>query len=392
MLWLFGLCVALLISGALLCLLLPLLKPSAPKALRVLEQAWQAGIVDEQQYAAKREQLLERFPATARPPKAFSVLMLLAVPAAAMILYYQIGNPEALDPERRAAITSPAQGVQQLQQALENHPDDLEGWLLLGNTLSEQQRFSDAVGAYQQALSLIPADRPERAVVMTDIAEAMIFASNSQRVPDDARTYLEQAMTIDPQSQRALWLLGVVAFQDQDFALAIQRWQTLLPLLESPTVTQSVREQIAQAQARLEGRPDPEISPDSAAQSATGSSGIAVRISLDETLAAQLAGQAGPPVLFVFARVSGSQQPPVAIQRLPLSNMPITVILTNEDAMLPGNSLGTLNPDTELDVTARISFSGNAIAQPGDWEGQATTTLGGGQTVLPLTIKEIVTN
>ena len=385
--WIFGLCVTLLISAALLILLLPMLGQRQSKLIRLLDQSLAAGIIDTEQHTARRAQLENAQTEPAKPSLGFRILLVIAIPAAALLLYFQVGSPEALDPERRIPASG-TQGVQQLQQSLENDPDNLEGWLTLGGTLVSQQRFSEAVPAYQQALQIIPEDRPERAVVMADIAEAMIFSSGSQEIPAAARNYLEQAITIDPQLQRGLWLLGVVAFQDGDYDLAIERWQRLLPLVESNTVRQSVQEQIAQAQARLAGIADP--APVNPAQQPASDTRITVNVSLASELSAQLAQQAGPPILFVFARITGSQQPPVAIKRLPLANMPLTVNLTEADAMLPGNSLATLATDSPLQITARISFSGNAIAQPGDWEGQTETTIGADSTVLPLLIDRVV--
>ncbi len=388
--WFFGLCAAVLIAAAVLIVMLPLIRPGKPPGLRVLEQALATGLLDPDEYTAKRQQLLADLPTITPPPRLFSLLLLVAIPAASLLLYYQLGSPEAFDPETRAPITSNAQGVQAMREILENHPDDLEGWLLLANTLVEQQRYSDAIPAFQRALELIDDSRPERAVVLADIAEAIIFAGNSQQIPDQAREYLQQAIAIDPQLQRGLWLLGVVAFQDQDYNLAISRWQQLLPLLENPSVSQSVREQITQAQQRLTGF-QPALNDDNQTGPASDT-GISVEISLSEQLAVQLQQQTSSPVLFVFARVSGSQQPPVAIQRLSAASLPVTVTLTEADAMLPGNSLATLADNTELEVTARLSFSGNAIAQPGDWQGQVQTTTNPGNDSLPLTISSIVPN
>lgn len=386
--WIFGLFVAVLISAALLTLLLPMLGRKQPRVSRLLDESLAAGIIDAEQHAARSAELESAQSESASPSLGFRILLIIAIPAATLLLYFQVGSPEALDLEQRIPASG-AQGVQQLQQALEKDPDNLEGWLTLGSTLVSQQRFSEAVPAYQQALNVIPENRPERAVVMADIAEAMIFSSGSQEIPHEARDYLEQAITIDPHLQRGLWLLGVVAFQDADYDLAIERWQRLLPLVESDSVRQSVEEQISQAQARLSGAPEANSTTNSTSQAVSGVS-VTVNVSLAAELSAQLAQQAGLPILFVFARIADSQQPPVAIKRLPLSDMPLTVQLTEADAMLPGNTLATLPADSLLQITARISFTGNAIAQPGDWEGQIETTIDADSIVLPLLIDQIV--
>lgn len=385
--WIFGLCIALLISVALLITLKPLLKAKQSAALSALQQALDTGIIDQQEFKAKQQQLTSTSTHNKKPPKLFGLLLLISIPATTLLLYSELGTPDALDPELRAAPKTVADSIQQLRQTLASQPDNIEGWLLLANALNEQQRFSEAIPAYEKALALIPSTRPERAVIMADTAEAIIYDSNSQKIPDQARQYLQQAISIDPQSPRVLWLLGVISFQDQNYPLAIQHWQTLLPLVESDSVRQSVLTQVAQAESFLSNTPTPPTLVDPADPNIS----ITAKVTLSEELTSSLQGQQNPPLLFVFVRTEGGG-PPVAIQRLQLPSLPVTIKLTDANAMLPTNTLSSLSPDTPVQVVARISFSGNAIAQPGDWQGQINTQLNESNGVFPLVIDTIIDN
>ena len=68
----------------------------------------------------------------------------------------------------------------------------------------------------------------------------------------------------DAKNQRALWLLGISDYQNEAYADAIARWKILLPMLQPDSdVARSVRNEIADAEARRDGRepPQPEAAP-----------------------------------------------------------------------------------------------------------------------------------
>ncbi len=72
-------------------------------------------------------------------------------------------------------------------------------------------------------------------------------------------------------------------------------------------------------------------------------------------------------VLFLFAR-PGQSGPPVAAIRASASQLPLEFVLDDHSAMNPGN---TLSQHKQVMLVARLSKSGNPMAQPGDLEGRA---------------------
>ena len=75
---------------------------------------------------------------------------------------------------------------------------------------------------------------------------------------------LEDVLKKDPKNQRALWLLGISDYQSENYVAAIATWKTLLPMLSPDSdVARSVRNEIADAEARRDGRepPEPEEAP-----------------------------------------------------------------------------------------------------------------------------------
>ena len=112
-----------------------------------------------------------------------------------------------------------------------------------------------------------------------------------------------------------------------------------------------------------------ELSANVRAQEAQAAQGIDVTVTVDASLLPLVKGD---DVLFVAIRdVKGG--PPFAAKRLPISVIKqgqATISLSDLDAMMPERNLKSARADkTQLAVVARISHSGNAIAESGDLSG-----------------------
>jgi cytochrome c-type biogenesis protein CcmH len=68
--------------------------------------------------------------------------------------------------------------------------------------------------------------------------------------------------------------------------------------------------------------------------------------------------------VFVIARDPAQPSPPIAVARRQLSELPATVELGDSNSMIPGRNLSAF---AEFEIIARISASGQPIAQSGDW-------------------------
>jgi cytochrome c-type biogenesis protein CcmH len=96
---------------------------------------------------------------------------------------------------------------------------------------------------------------------------------------------------------------------------------------------------------------------------------------VEVSAAAALAAQIDPAApLFVLARSPGGGGPPLAVERHVARELPLTVELSNEDAMIPGRNLATAN---EIEVVARVAKGGGPVAQPGDLYGSVVVPAGG---------------
>ncbi|MBN8482274.1 MAG: hypothetical protein J0L88_11860, partial [Xanthomonadales bacterium] len=87
---------------------------------------------------------------------------------------------------------------------------------------------------------------------------------------------------------------------------------------------------------------------------------LIVRVRLDPKLAARLDPNA---TLFVFARAAAGPPMPLAIHRAGARALPLTVTLDDSMGMMPTMKLSMF---PEVVIGARVSASGNAMAQSGD--------------------------
>ncbi len=90
--------------------------------------------------------------------------------------------------------------------------------------------------------------------------------------------------------------------------------------------------------------------------------------------------------LFVLAR-DPSGGPPLAAKRLSSTQIPLTVELTERDAMMPTRTIGAV---PRVQVVARVSKSGTPQAQSGDFFGQADYEFGKDTGTLNILIDQTV--
>jgi cytochrome c-type biogenesis protein CcmH len=312
-----------------------------------------------------------------------AVWIILMIPLAGMLLYQQIGTPEAINlaaVKPQQSNTQPQahadqQGemdemVASLQQRLNENPNDLEGWIILGRTLKTMQRYDEAETALKNANQLSPDDP----MVMVELAEASLFASGQAQVNPAARQLIESALAIDPQHQKGLWLMGMTLTQDGDDEQAIVLWQRLLDQLDPASgAAVTVGQQIRVAQERL-GQPptQPAVVEQADAKQAVAQTPatrfeIPVTVSISDELAGKVPDNA---VLFVFVHPAGGAGMPLAVTRGPARNFPLSLRFSDDDLLRPEMSLEDFE---QLDVSARISMSGIANAASGDFQANLVT-------------------
>lgn len=278
--------------------------------------------------------------------------LIIAVPASTLAVYMLVGTPSGITPdtgqtgEIRSAVTDLA------QRALRD-PDNAEHWARLGLAYKSLEEFGSAEHAFRRALYIDEG----ASFLQAELGETLLYASGERHLPDEARRLLEQAAEAD--NQKAYWLLGLDAFQREDYAAAIERFERLLDLLpDDSSVRGTVEQYLVTARA---GGPD-QAGAEAPAPPESGPS-LSLSVMIDSALAQRLNGS--ETVFVAVRRAEGG--PPLAVRRLRAEDLPATLTIDDRDAMVAGAGLSSAE---SVVVVARVSFSGDAAPSPGDFEGQ----------------------
>lgn len=299
------------------------------------------------------------------------------LPMAAIGLYFALGNPGVLTASASgqnasAVAAGPTEQdilrmIQQIEARAQANPADSEAWEALATANAMMARWPEALQAFQKTYELLPT----KATVMSGYAEALAMTGNLVLAGRPIEL-VTSALKIDPNNKKGLELAGIHAYQNQDFAQAVQFLDRLQPLLSSETPyaqeIQAMRNE-AQRLAQLGGATQTAgtSSPSTLDTQTVPRPTAAVAGSVE--VAAALQSRVGnQDTIYLIAR-AGESGPPLAAVRLAMGAFPMRFSLDDSMAMSPAN---TLSNHKEVVVLARISASGNPIAQPGDLEGRIT--------------------
>lgn len=294
-------------------------------------------------------------------------VVVVILPIAAVLMYKQFstGSAVANIPSQQAQSTQ-AQTLQasiaKLEQRLQKEPNNGEGWKMLGQSYFVLQQYDKALGAYNKASELAKHGDPN---VMVLMAEASAFA-NQELFGEYENKLLSRALQINPSHERALWYAGYAAYTGNKFKEAAEHWGKLITLVpnDRPDVKanllkflNSAREKAGIAMVQDE--------------SATVASDARRTITVSVSLSEELKSKTNPDdTLFVYARAANGPKMPISLARFTVADLPTTVILTEDMAMMQNLTLSTFD---QVQTLARISKSGQAITQSGDLIAQAAS-------------------
>ncbi len=285
-------------------------------------------------------------PAGARSPGVRGWLLLaVAIPALALSLYAQVGEPDAallgdapavlqLDPEQHG--TEIHRWRIWFESRLEHRPDDAQTRYLLGRVHLMEGRYRQAADAFARAHAST-GDDPA-----VDVAWLQaIYLADQGRLDEQGRRIAARLLERDPNQPMVLEMLAIDAYRRGDYRDAVGRFSRSLSGAVDPMQRAALEVFLRQARAML--------------------GDLVPRIDVE------LGAAEAPPAsasLFVIARPVGGGMPYAVVRRAALP-LPERVRLDDAVSMNP-NLL--LSAATEIEVIARISLTGAAMPHPGDWE------------------------
>lgn len=303
--------------------------------------------------------------ATGKTNKLIPLLCLLFIPLFSYSLYEIVGSARDLElPEIMQALGEAETAEEQLaglnrlaeilQDRFDRHEDDIQNGYMLGTLYLELENYAGAISTFS-AMTPHMEDSPDKATVLGQLAQSMYMAAESQITPE-IQQIINQTLAMNPNEYAVMSLLAIEAFINEDFGQALTFWRRQLiqmdPNSQQAVVLRSRIEQVESLLPEFASTPDPEQG---------GGTSVTLLVSLDDSVKELLDDAM---TLYVFAR-RAEGGPPVAAVNLSVQEFPFEITLDDSLAMLPGNNLSSAE---NVFVGARLSRSGQAIAQPGDIE------------------------
>ena len=333
-----------------------------------LDREHDSGHISDEEWQQSRDELSLRLledtsavddPAakTEKPAIWTAVVLAVALPLGSMGMYMWVGQPEALNP---LALKTPDQVdpkdltkmAQTLAEKLQDKPDNLQGWVMLGRTYRTLENFDAALRAYDSALKLSDDDdlKLERIEV--------IAMQRQGQFEGEPWNVIREVLQRDPQHFGALLTAGSASYAEGKFADALKYWeQARKPLDANNPDLQGLESAIATVRERL-GMPPAKATP-----AATSGLNVTGQVSLS----AALKSKASPnDVVFIYATPANGDRMPLAIFKTTVSQLPFNFTLDDSTAMAPDRKLSAAG---EVMVKVRVTKSGNAMPQSGDLSG-----------------------
>ena len=245
-----------------------------------------------------------------------------------------------------------------LRTKLHKDPEDATGWMLLGRVWGALNQPNTAKEAFEKSLAL----EPDNVGTLLSYAQALILLGTEDELKQ-ARRVLQRVITLDPNNINATGTLAIVSAELGDNQRALQYWlklQSFLPK-DDPNYA-AVQQKINEFQGI--GQNDGELAAAQAGEQG-GSKRVQITINVSDELTAKLPDSG---VLFVFAQdPTGQVRMPAAVVKLPLGQFPVTVELSDANAMMPTYTLSGLST---AKLVARISRDDNVMQAAGELQGE----------------------
>lgn len=273
---------------------------------------------------------------------------------------------------------SPNGSFEMLIGGLENQaavqPDNPKVWLSLFPLYRDSGQFAKATHALQRLIDL----QGRLPGLLAQLAQIEFFAAN-RTLTDEVQALVDEVLAKRPHQPTVLGMLGIEAFDHGRYEEAIGYWREAIAGYGNGGSAAALREGIAVAQQRLGGAPG------ATEPASAGGPSLTVAVELAEKLRERAASN---DTIFVIARDVAGKLPPLAIERATVADLPLTVTLSDADAMAP---MARLSQVDEVRLTVRVSPSGQALPQPGDLLGEAgPLTLGESDSPVAVTIDRVV--
>ncbi len=341
-----------------------------------------SGELDAAQYEDARREIEKRLsedvplePATVSAAQASrwpGYVLAGAIPVLAIAMYMGLGNPDALL-ESRADVGQgqhdAAPMIAALEAKLKAKPEDAAGWYMLARSYASIGKYDESARAFEKAAELFPDD----ARLLADYADALAMAQG-QNLQGKPLELINKALKLNPNDEKTLNLAASAAYQNKEFAQAAAYWRRLLKVLPPDAdIAKDIAAAIEEAEklaASLGGLDNlSKLSEKSGAgekgeQPLQGAAAISGMVTVSKELIAKMSPT---DRVFIFAQAPQGPKMPIASLKIDSRQLPYHFTLDDSVSMSPNDKLSN---HAEVTISARVSKSGQAMAQSGDLQGK----------------------
>lgn len=293
----------------------------------------------------------------------------IVLPVLAVSLYVAVGDFDAIQ-MASSSQSSPHQSpsapdvnamVDGLAARLKQNPEDAGGWEMLGRSYKYLKQFQKASYAFSQAYRL----RGDQTNILLQYADSLAMANNGSLKGKPAEL-VYKALKQSPNDQTALWLGGMAKAESGAYSEALLYWHRLKKILPADSESyQELMGLITNVQAQI---PDSDVANVDAVAPVEVVTATHARVQVKVSLAQDLKGKTKPEhTVFIYAQAMNGPKIPLAIVREQVKNLPMTITLSDQQAMSPMMKLSSFE---QVKLIARISKTGSAMPQKSDLIGE----------------------
>jgi cytochrome c-type biogenesis protein CcmH len=266
--------------------------------------------------------------------------------------------------------------VEKLAQKMKENPEDSQGWIMLARSYKVLKRYAESVEALRKAMALT-GEQPE---ILLQLADVMAMKNGGSLLGEPTQL-VAKALEIDADNDMGLWLYGLANAEQGKFNEAIGFWKKLQTHYPADGDDfNEVQKMIDQATEALGQNPELKTQ----TKAATSGKSIRVLVTLDE----KLKSTASPEdAVFIYAQPAQGGKIPLAVVKKQVKDLPLEVKLDDSMAMMPEMTISSV---ANVQISARISHSGNAIEQAGDLIGKAQVSTSTSDVKVNITINQPV--
>ena len=324
------------------------------------------------------------------------LVLIFSVPVFAISLYAFLGQPELIEGGKKQTATAPAghassngagklatveQMIDKLAAKLKENPDNAEGWFMLGRSYMSLKRYKEAAEALEKTNQLVP----NNPTVMLQYADALTMSRGGQ-ISGKPFELIKKAVEIKPDDPTGLWLLGMGYDEQGEYQKAISYWNLLLPLLKDDKSINEVKSLVRQAKRKsgIDVAANSDSKPANTAAEKKSITSLNVSVSIDKKLLKHVSAN---DTVFIFAKAVNGPPMPLAVVRKQVKDLPLEVVLDDSMAMVPSMTLSSFD---QVQISARVSKSGQPRAQSGDIQSEAQIVKSNKKETINLTISNVV--